>query len=189
MLTLDKCLPLFHLNFWDGLSLDLELCSPVHLDLLVRNLPVSICLPPSMPAMGLWTDSIELSFYVGYRDGTQVLSSVYQALPTVQSPQHPVRWLLRNMCTTIKHAMNTGWVNFPGAAVSRAPQTRCIRTVAAYPCSVLKAAVFKQGIVSVWSWSSAKLSEKTIPCFFFAWGFSSSCWVKASSPGYLVITS
>lgn len=137
MLTLDKCLPLFHLNFWDGLSLDLELCSPVHLDLLVRNLPVSICLPLSMPAMGLWTDSIELSFYVFYRDGTQVLSSVYQALPTVQSPQHPVRWLLRNMCTTIKHAMNTSWVNFPGAVVSRAPQTRCISSIYSSSVSLL----------------------------------------------------
>lgn len=147
-------------NFWDGLSLDLELCSPVRLDLLVKNLLVSICLPLSMPAMELWTGSIQLSFYVGYKDGTQVLSSVYQALPAVQSPQHPVRWLLRNMCTTVKHAMNTRYVNFPGAVVSRAPQTKCIRTVAAYPCSVLKAAAFKQGIVSVWSCSSAKLSEK-----------------------------
>ena len=43
-----------------------------------------------MPAMGLWTGSFELSFHVGYKDGTQVLSSVYQALPTVPFPQHPV---------------------------------------------------------------------------------------------------
>lgn len=176
-------------NFWDGLSLDLELCSPVRLDLLVMSLLVSICLPPSMPAMELWTGSIQLSFYVGYKDRTQVLSSVYQALPTVQSPQHPVRWLLRHMCTTIKHAMNTRYVNFPGAVVSRAPQTKCIRTVGAYPCSVLEGCSLQARYCICVVMLVCKTLGKTIPCFFFAWGFSSSCWVKAASPSYLVISS
>lgn len=86
------------------------------------------------------------------------------------------------MCTTIKHAISTDYVNFPGAVVSRAPQTKCIRTVAAYPCSVLKAAVFKQGIVSVWPCSSAKLLGRMIPCFFFAWGLAAAVGLRPHCP-------